>query len=125
MATLTPCSQVLFTVGPFRSWVPTSPLRTLEETGLKFVVTRMEHRPAAGEVCLVGGVPEGVLVTGMTARGVHGEVASFAAPVVEIEQFARAPKGEGTHLTFTYESASQRDAWMALPWAGAELTLDL
>jgi len=91
---------------------------------LRFVVHHMEYRPERREILLTGTVPDGVLVTGMVARSVGGDV-SFSAPVLEIEHFARAVDTEGTRLTFEYDSDEEGNRWRGMEWPGTELSLEM
>lgn len=92
---------------------------------LRFKVRRMEHRPERNEIQLTGTVPDGVLVTGMTARSTVDEGATFTGSVVEIEHFARAADDEGTRLTFQYDSEEEGARWRDVAWPGMEMRLDM
>ncbi len=92
---------------------------------LSFTVDRVEHSPERSEILLTGTVPDGVLVTGMRARSVADDGATFQGVVVEIEHFARESRFEGTRLTFVYDDPTEAERLLGIEWQGVELTLEL
>lgn len=86
---------------------------------LTFHVRTCRHDPERDEIQVDGTVDDGILVTGMLARG-RDRVAS----VDEIEMMPDGDAGTFFRLTFMAENDTDPAAWVSA-WSGAPtLTLD-